>query len=342
MLCDACVEHFTFARPDIVECCRISKRNAIEYAEINDFAESHITTLRSELERYQQALDARTGSVFPRPWTTGSNWQDLFPTSDTIPVWQRQYCRTWQDVQVAASSTGCQLCATLVEMIQYATKGAEIKKTDKVISVWFVDRGSCAPSWLRFEVVREDSAPGVLLHFHLSVDGDENGESTAESCLADIICHSILVYLRFDVEHAAVPLRMPSGTSTEDEPCINFLSQTLADCLAHHGPCRPRQVDGWIPKRLLDVRPPLDGTDSIALVERADLQTASANNKVQYLTLSHVWGSHIPMTLTKTNYADMKKGLGLDALPQCFRDAVKVARRFGMRYLWIDALWYVP
>ena len=35
---------------------------------------------------------------------------------------------------------------------------------------------------------------------------------------------------------------------------------------------------------------------------------------------------------------EFKQGINLDRLPKTFRDAVYVARTFGIRYLWIDSL----
>lgn len=63
--------------------------------------------------------------------------------------------------------------------------------------------------------------------------------------------------------------------------------------------------------------------------------------RVKYLTLSHVWGSTNPLSLTKINYSSMKIGIQVDLLPQCFVDAICIARRLDVRYLWIDSLWFV-
>lgn len=133
---------------------------------------------------------------------------------------------------------------------------------------------------------------------------------------------------------------MPSGTSTEDQPCMAFLSRTLSDCLSNHPFCASSQTGGWLPTRLLDVSlSPRNTTDTVVLVERGDVQKLSGQRSVQYFTLSHVWGRSMPATLTQGNYSDRKSCIRLDELPLCFRDAVKMTRRLGGRYLWIDALW---
>jgi hypothetical protein len=59
---------------------------------------------------------------------------------------------------------------------------------------------------------------------------------------------------------------------------------------------------------------------------------------VVYITLSHCWGSHVPHKLTKKNIKFLKKGIALDSLGKTFQDAVEVARRLAVQYIWIDCL----
>lgn len=133
-------------------------------------------------------------------------------------------------------------------------------------------------------------------------------------------------------------LSTPQRTSTTDETCMKFLSESLAHCLSQHELCS-LEHDNWIPTRLLDVHEDSVKRDCIRVVERKDAQATVANMRVEYLTLSHVWGSTHPLTLTKANYNTMKMAITVDLLPQCFLDAVNITRRLGIRYLWIDSLW---
>ncbi|WJG35087.1 heterokaryon incompatibility protein-domain-containing protein [Fusarium oxysporum Fo47] len=313
MLCSACAEHFAFARPDIVESCKKTKENAIDYATKHGFDKSYLTIMRRDLARYEQQLDVQTQHTFPRPWATERSFGDLFPVCDSVPVWQQsQHQRSWKHLQLSASQAECQLCMTLVAMIQYGTKGVEMESTQQITSDWLLEQGSCRPFWLRF-LIQKDDAPTILLHFHVSVDSDST-------------------------DNILRPTRMPSGLSTEDQTCTEFLSQTLSNCLSNHASCAHSQLDAWVPKRLLDVRLNPPYPDSIVLVESNDFQKSVGEHEVRYFTLSHVWGSCRPAMLTQANYADMKKGLRFDELPRCFRDAIKTTRSLGARYLWIDAL----
>jgi hypothetical protein len=60
--------------------------------------------------------------------------------------------------------------------------------------------------------------------------------------------------------------------------------------------------------------------------------------KIQYLTLSHCWGKHQLVRLLKSNVASFSQDVPYDLLPPTFRDAVRITRRLGFEYLWIDSL----
>lgn len=76
-----------------------------------------------------------------------------------------------------------------------------------------------------------------------------------------------------------------------------------------------------------------DSIDVIRLVSTANHQVSGP-----YLTLSHCWGSSLPLCLLRSNVQDFYSGIPLTALPKTFRDAVMASRRLGARYLWIDSL----
>ena len=57
-----------------------------------------------------------------------------------------------------------------------------------------------------------------------------------------------------------------------------------------------------------------------------------------YATLSHRWGSSVPITTTTSTFEDRKKGITFSDLPKTFQDAVTITRNMGLKYLWIDSL----
>ncbi|KAM6513277.1 hypothetical protein FALCPG4_015720 [Fusarium falciforme] len=74
------------------------------------------------------------------------------------------------------------------------------------------------------------------------------------------------------------------------------------------------------------------------LVEREALQERNQRSRVEYFTLSHVWGTDKFLTLTTENITRLKRQIEPTELPKCFQEAVITARRLGGRYLWIDSL----
>jgi hypothetical protein len=66
--------------------------------------------------------------------------------------------------------------------------------------------------------------------------------------------------------------------------------------------------------------------------------TAKESIKEDYATLSHCWGGQSIIKLTTDALAQFQKKIETASLPQTFRDAILVARRLGIRYLWIDSL----
>lgn len=87
-----------------------------------------------------------------------------------------------------------------------------------------------------------------------------------------------------------------------------------------------------MPSRILDLEA-LGDPEKICLRETNDEQG-------NFVALSHCWGtdkaSHL-MT-TRATLANMVSGIAVASLPPTFRDAVKVTRYLGQRYLWIDSL----
>jgi hypothetical protein len=60
--------------------------------------------------------------------------------------------------------------------------------------------------------------------------------------------------------------------------------------------------------------------------------------KGKYTALSYCWGTSPPYTTTSANLEEHIRGFSLTDLPGTIRDAVKVTRELGLRYLWVDAL----
>lgn len=108
-------------------------------------------------------------------------------------------------------------------------------------------------------------------------------------------------------------------------------SRWLLTCLTQHSDCinseGPLPV---LPSRVIDVGLQDGSQDPVLLCTRGQ--------RGRYVALSHRWvGSHITKTTTR-NLAERMKRIEFGCLTKTIRDAVTVTRRFGVRYLWIDAL----
>lgn len=57
-----------------------------------------------------------------------------------------------------------------------------------------------------------------------------------------------------------------------------------------------------------------------------------------FVALSHCWGSKARFVLDSNTWTELLSGIAMDTLPPTFRDAIRVTRALGYRYLWIDSL----
>jgi hypothetical protein len=57
-----------------------------------------------------------------------------------------------------------------------------------------------------------------------------------------------------------------------------------------------------------------------------------------YVTLSYRWGESQSLTLRSDNIEQFRLGLSILSLPRTFQEAIEVACRLNVHYIWIDAL----
>jgi len=130
------------------------------------------------------------------------------------------------------------------------------------------------------------------------------------------------------------PYNPPGDTSSNDS--FAHARWWIYECLTKHTLCNGGSTpDGTIPllplpTRVLDLGEPQD--ESIRLVETTPGQSGI------YIALSHSWGGEKPLITTTANLESHKSGILLTHLPKTFLDAVEIARRLDVRYLWIDSL----
>ncbi|KAI9729638.1 MAG: hypothetical protein M1818_008441 [Claussenomyces sp. TS43310] len=167
----------------------------------------------------------------------------------------------------------------------------------------------------------------------------------------------------------------PIASDAVSDATFSIARAWISECMTsdHHSRCRgtagsdgPVQGLAFMPTRLIDLGPS-DGRRAPRLVNSFAL---SNSDRGPYAALSHCWGGtdrlqidtlppdltpnrvqpvtaypegqwrndpRPPTTLT-SNLSDRQKSISMEALPKTFRDAVIIARKLGLRYLWIDSL----
>jgi hypothetical protein len=123
-----------------------------------------------------------------------------------------------------------------------------------------------------------------------------------------------------------------ASTDQANDAVANLANRWLRNCSQNHKLCKlsVEQASGWYPERLLD----LTGGGVRLLL------TSEEKPKHQdYATLSYCWGPNPNfLHLTAGNLLMFRSGISFESLPKTFRNAVTLARRVGIFYLWIDAL----
>lgn len=103
----------------------------------------------------------------------------------------------------------------------------------------------------------------------------------------------------------------------------------LNDCQDKHESC-PRRCSPLLPTRVVDIG---DEADS-----RIRLRSNPSGARGQYAALSYCWGGDQPYKTTMSNLNSYTQDLASVVFPKTLSDAIKVCRKVGLRYIWIDAL----
>jgi hypothetical protein len=131
----------------------------------------------------------------------------------------------------------------------------------------------------------------------------------------------------------------PNLTCTLSESTGSIQSKEQADnwlktCLESHDICKAAfPTTKFLPTRLVRIYKEIDGTVHCKLCKSIGMEPTTA-----YATLSHCWGSKAPFTLTKSNLKACLKEIPAEKLSKVFNDAMLVALRADIKYIWIDSL----
>lgn len=117
---------------------------------------------------------------------------------------------------------------------------------------------------------------------------------------------------------------------------LDMVYDWFSSCLRTHSKCRQplTQPTTSYPTRLLDLGPKDSGVCRLIITAEA----AMSSPHEPYLTLSYRWGTDPGLLLLSSTLHEFRQGKPISVLPKTFQDLVTVARKFSIRYVWIDAL----
>lgn len=128
----------------------------------------------------------------------------------------------------------------------------------------------------------------------------------------------------------------PHDPDVNRAEAIESAKQWLADCVNCHEQCGipSKSVDGTMksPKRLLKI------SKESSACTKANLHVCKRDEHPPYTALSYCWGTGQAYRLVLSNLEAMSIDVPIRALAQTIQDAISVAGRMGVQYLWIDSL----
>ena len=107
----------------------------------------------------------------------------------------------------------------------------------------------------------------------------------------------------------------------------SWLQECQSQAGRDHAAGRPTP---FAPLRLVSVG--LDGNPPRLVQRNGD------EGPTEYATLSHCWGSALPLQTMKATLDEFSSAIPMDVLPRTFADAIQMARELAIPYIWIDAL----
>lgn len=129
--------------------------------------------------------------------------------------------------------------------------------------------------------------------------------------------------------------------TNDSEKSFHLMHKWLTECHTMHSTCqalRKSQGQRCIPTRLVHFQ--ICGNRFVAPPRVCTTKQELVSDDIRYMTLSHAWGSHtqtLPQ-LRQDNIEKYFRAIDVGTLPQTFREAMKVATKMCVQYIWIDSL----
>ncbi|KAM7196264.1 Heterokaryon incompatibility protein (HET) domain containing protein, partial [Naviculisporaceae sp. PSN 640] len=222
------------------------------------------------------------------------------------------------------ASRGCQLCTLFLK----ALRRSDDRRTLRIDQIVAEKRVTSQIRYLRVCAVRRtpsrrDSSVSLFVDLIPILPGGGSG-SSKEIGSAELRRFSFSEWSHL-LNNEAI------DANTDSEASCSLVRNWLNTCLNNHLLCN-KKVDNIAvdtPTRLIYL--PESGVPRLMIMN-------DTRSPLQYVTLSHCWGSELPLQLTTTNLGDLQVEIPPAQLSKTFKDAFKVAQRMGIHYIWIDSL----
>ncbi|KAJ9155578.1 hypothetical protein NKR23_g1864 [Pleurostoma richardsiae] len=243
---------------------------------------------------------------------------------------------------VAASESGCALYEWLVDAFIHRILGAAKE--------WRTHR-SLSSSGPAFKLFTSLSGPALnptsTLYFDIaSSDADIYGINH-NSLPANLQCWTPAT----DPASKYITSR-PYEQDVRSATSLRFARDCYKFCLQNHGRCRqpavrsksheilPEEVIDTrnIPSRLLQIYSNRHRVYVNLVQLEGDIEAKIRISTLGYAAPSYCWGGDQPVKLTRESQQQLQAGFVVTKLPQTLQDAVWVARKLDLQYLWIDSL----
>jgi hypothetical protein len=247
-------------------------------------------------------------------------WKQCSPTTSWLVFRHYTSFRMLKD----SAKAGCELCSKMLE-------SSQLEEDDQMVFAcsgrsWYTGDiglyGEEERHWFTFSILPLRSLTRGLAE-------DKNIKFEFVLAKDELDCLKMPYDGRCDLR------RFPSLCPYSQE-CFDQIRRWQDNCTKKHIRCFRRDLP--LPSRLLDLLPTTNysKTERITLVEPRDL--SKPLNKVRYVALSYCWGEWTGLVTKRGNLANMMHSISLEDLPAVVKDAIYVCRKYGIRYLWVDAL----
>ncbi|KAF5604235.1 heterokaryon incompatibility protein [Fusarium pseudoanthophilum] len=226
-----------------------------------------------------------------------------------------QYHSTFSSFKQAVDN-GCYICAKLWDSVA----DASIKSWSNEPGTWVpfdcsLGRRSWAPRWYG------------AIYWHMRYLEFEMDPQVSFKYKGNVFC-----FLPCQDEQSSMlqERAVDFQASTSSEEVHQLASEWHKACSDSHKLCQRLRSSKFAPSRLIDI----SSGDTWKLC----LYPQDITDPPEYMTLSYRWAKTPSIRLLSSNVEVFRKGTSIAQFPKTFREAIIVARRFSIRYLWIDSL----